>query len=59
MAANVLADSRLDYFHSLLKGLSINDLLKLQRVQNSLVKTVINTTWFLQRTPVHKRCICC
>ena len=42
--ANAIVSSRLDYANSLLFGISGSNTLKLQRVQNSLVRVVLATT---------------
>ena len=52
--ANALVSSRLDYCNSLFRGLSCNDLKKLQCVQNSLSRIVSNSSWFSHVTPVLK-----
>ena len=44
MAANTLVGSRLDYFNSLFRGLSVANLCKLQCIQNSLARTVCRAT---------------
>ena len=54
MAANALVGSRLDYYNSLFRSLSALDLRKLQCVQNSLARTVANTTMYSHITPVRK-----
>ena len=54
MAANVLVGSRLDYSNSLFRSSSTLDLRKLQCVQNSLARIVINTTKYSHITPVRK-----
>ena len=54
MAANVLVGSRHDYCNSLLRSLSALDLRKLQCVQNSLSRIVINNTKYSHITPVRK-----
>ena len=54
MNANVLVGSRLDYFNSLFRNFSALDLHKLQCVQNSLARTVTNTTKYSHITPVRK-----
>ena len=54
MAANALVGSRLDYCSSLFRGLSALDLRKLQCVQNSLARIVVDTTKYSHITPVRK-----
>ena len=54
IAANALVGSRLDYCNSLFRGLSALDLCKLQCSQNSLARTVVNTTKYSHITPVRK-----
>src|SRR5688572_31857345 len=52
--ANALVSSRLDYCNSLLTGTNKSNLLKLQRVQNSLAKAITNTSKYEHITPVLK-----
>ena len=54
MAANALVGSHLDYYNSLFRGLSTLDLHKLQCIQNSLARFVVNTTKYSHITPVRK-----
>ena len=54
MAANPLVGSHLDYCNSLFRGLSALDLRKLQCVQNSLARILVNTTEYSHITPVRK-----
>ena len=42
--ANALVSSRLDYCNSLLTGINKSNILKLQRVQNSLARAITNTS---------------
>src|SRR5688572_20570679 len=52
--ANALVSSRLDYCNSLLTGTNKSNLLKLQRVQNSLARAITNTSKYEHITPVLK-----
>ena len=54
LAANALVGSRLDYCNSLFKSLSALYLRRLQCVQNSLARIVVNTTKYSHITPVRK-----
>ena len=54
MSVNALLGSQLDYCNSLFRSLSALDLCKLQCVQNSLARIVINTTKYSHITPVRK-----
>ena len=54
LAANALVRSRLDYRNSLFRSLSALDLHRLQCVQNSLARIVVNTTKYSHITPVRK-----
>jgi len=52
--ANALVSSRLDYCNSLLTGINKSNILKLQRVQNSLARAITNTSKYEHITPVLK-----
>ena len=52
--ANALVSSRLDYCNSRLTGINKSNMLKLQRVQNSLARAITNTSKFEHITPVLK-----
>ena len=54
LAANSLVGSRLDYFNSLFRSLSTLDFHRLQCVQNSLARIVVNTTKYSHITLVRK-----
>src|SRR5688572_17404655 len=52
--ANALVSSRLDYCNSLLTGINKSNILKLQRVQNSLARVITNTSKYEHITPLLK-----
>ena len=54
LVTNALVGSRLDYCNSLFRSLSALDLRRLQCVQNSLARIVVNTTKYSHFTPVRK-----
>ena len=49
--ASALVSSRLDYYNSLLHGVAVRDMLKLQRVQNCLARVIIRAGRFAPSTP--------
>ena len=54
LAANFLIGSCLDYCNSLFRSLSALPLCRLQCVQNTLARIVVNTTKYTHITPVRK-----
>ena len=58
MALNALVGSRFDYCNSLFRSLSALDLCKLQFVQNSRARIIINTTNYSHITLVTKTLHC-
>ena len=50
--ASALVSSRLDYCNSLLRGVAVRDMLKLQRVQNCLARVVTRVGRFAPSTPL-------
>ena len=50
--AAVIVGSRLDFCNSLLAGISVSNLVRLQRVQNTLARVVAQKPWFCHITPV-------
>src|SRR5688572_1951464 len=52
--ANALVSSRIDYCNSLLSGINKSNILKLQRVPNSLARAITNTSKYEHRNPVLK-----
>ena len=55
LAANALVSSRLDYFNSLLRGLSCINQHKLQSIQNTLAHIVTNHRKYAHVTPILKQ----
>ena len=55
--ANALVSSNLDYCNSLLTGINKSNILKLQRVQNSLARAITNATKYEHITLVLLSCI--
>ena len=53
--ANSLVSSKLDYCNSLYNGISQANLNKIQRIQNTLVRVVTNTSKFDHITPILKK----
>ena len=53
--ANSLVSSKLDYCNSLYSGISQSNLNKLQRIQNSLVRVITNTSKYQHITPTLKK----
>ena len=54
LAANALVSSRLDYCNSLFRSLSSSNLQKLQCIQNSLARIVMNRNRYTRTTPILK-----
>ena len=55
LLVNELVSSQLDYCNSLFRSLSKFNLCKLQCIQNSVARSVSNTSRYLSMTPVLKK----
>ena len=52
-----LVNTRLDYANSLLSGISQAELAKLRRVQNTLVRVVLGTSYHSETSLLHLHCL--